>query len=134
MAEHLDEPSASAQKTTADVQASAAYFLGAWRQDELSGLLSVGPDDEPGQLSIATLAVHPDHQRQGVGQSLLQEVLRRGNGAAFSVVSAADNLPALALYRRLGFVAYRSGSLGPHCRAVLKLRWTSAAQAHGGDG
>ena len=48
--------------------------------------------------------------------------MRRGESMAFCVSAAADNAAALALYRGLGFVAYREGTLGPDRLAMLKLR------------
>lgn len=112
------------ERTTDEIQSSNEYFLGAFREDELLGSISVGPDDEPGQINIASLIVHPEHQRQGLAKSLLTEALRLGNGAAFSVVTGAANAPALALYREFGFVEYRRGTLGPELLVMVKLRRT----------
>ena len=63
--------------------------------------------------------VSPQHQRQGIGRLLVARVLALAGGAVVSVVTTADNGPALALYRQLGFVPYRSGSLGAQtpCRS-----------------
>ena len=105
-----------------DIQASGDYFLGALRGDTLLGCLGLGPDDEPGQISIAALVVHPAHQRQGVASALMAEALRRGAGMVLSVATAAKNAPALALYRGLGFVDYRRGTLGPEALEIVKLR------------
>lgn len=109
-------------RTAEAIQASAEFYLGALRAEELLGALSVGPDDEPGQINIALLAVAPSHQRQGIARSLLVEALRRGQGAAFCVSTIASNAPALALYREFGFLAYRHGTLGPEALALVKLR------------
>ena len=109
-------------RTPEDIQSSTEYHLGALRGQELIGALSVGPDDEPGQINIASLVVHPRFQRQGIGRSLVIEALRLGNGAAFSVSTGARNAPALALYRQLGFVVYRRGTLGPEAIELVKLR------------
>lgn len=110
------------RRCVADIQAEEGFYLGAQRGDTLLGALALGPDDEPGQLLITTLVVHPDHQRQGVARALMADVLRRGAGAAFAVSTGADNAPALALYQGLGFTVYRHGSIGPDALALVKLR------------
>ena len=98
------------------------FCIGAFVGDELVGALCIAPDDEPGQIPIATLAVHPGHQRQGIARQLMRDALQRGAGLAFAVVTGAANQPALALYRGLGFVAYRQGVLDESGIALVKLR------------
>jgi ribosomal-protein-alanine N-acetyltransferase len=58
------------------------------------------------EAEILTVMVHPDHRRQGLGQSLLQDMLEQG-GETWILDVAADNLPAILLYRRLGFLEIR---------------------------
>jgi ribosomal protein S18 acetylase RimI-like enzyme len=113
---------APGEPTPESIQASGVFYLGAYCGSELAGAASVGPDDEADQLCISSLAVHPQFLRQGLGSALVREALRRGPGMVFSVSVAASNLPALALYRALGFVAYRQGRLGTEDLAMLKLR------------
>jgi ribosomal protein S18 acetylase RimI-like enzyme len=112
----------SASQSAEDIQSSRQFYLGAIEGSLLVGATSVGPDEEPEQLSIATLIVHPGYQRRGIGRSLVAEALHRGRGMAFSVSVAAKNVPALALYRELGFIEYRHGTLGPEELAMVKLR------------
>jgi ribosomal protein S18 acetylase RimI-like enzyme len=109
-------------RTVADIQAGADCYLGALEQGALVGALSFAPDDELGQFIVNALVVHPEQQRRGFGRALLVEALRLGHGHAFAVATGADNTPALALYRSLGFVEYRRGSLGPEALAMVKLR------------
>ncbi|WP_137937849.1 N-acetyltransferase [Chitinivorax sp. B] len=61
---------------------------------------------EDGQVDICRLAIHPRHTRQGWGQRLLQALfeITAGTAATWSVTTAVANTPALALYRKLGFV------------------------------
>jgi ribosomal protein S18 acetylase RimI-like enzyme len=110
------------QQTAADIQASDEFFLGRFNDQELIGVVSVRPDDEPGQIHIATLVVHPAHQRRGVARALLANALQRAAGATFSVSTAAKNAPALALYQQFGFAAYRWGTIGSEGLALVKLR------------
>jgi ribosomal protein S18 acetylase RimI-like enzyme len=113
-------------ETVPAIQASTRFHLGAVRGDEIVGVLVVAPDDEPGQLSIATLVVHPGVQRQGVARRLVQDALARGPGVVFSVSAATANTAAMALYRGLGFVPYRQGVLGPASLPITKLRRLAA--------
>ena len=110
------------QDTAADIQASDEFFLGCFNDQELLGVVSVRPDDEPGQINIASLVVNPAHQRRGVARALLTNALQRAAGAPFSVSTAAKNAPALALYQQFGFEAYRWGTLGSEGLALVKLR------------
>jgi GNAT superfamily N-acetyltransferase len=111
-----------AVRTAEDIRAGVEFYLGAFEGETLLGALGVGPDDEPGQICIALLVVHPAHQREGVASALVAEALRRGEGMTFSVTAGALNMPALALYRGAGFVEYRRGTLGPEALEIVKLR------------
>jgi ribosomal protein S18 acetylase RimI-like enzyme len=114
------------EQTAANIQVSDEFFLGSFDDQALRGVISVRPDDEPGQISIASLVVHPAHQRRGVARALLTSALQRAAGATFSVSTAAKNAPALALYRQFGFEAYRWGTLqgtaGDEALELVKLR------------
>lgn len=66
---------------------------------------------------LQRLAVHPDHQRRGLGTALVADALRwaRRHGSAWVLVNTQEtNQDALALYLRLGFVQQ------PHGLAVLE--------------
>lgn len=59
------------------------------------------------EAHVTTVAVHPDLQRQGIGQSLLEELLKRAKekGMTCSTLEVrAGNKPAIALYEKLGFI------------------------------
>ena len=105
-----------------DLQQGDALFLGALRGDDLLACVSLVPDDEPGQIAIGALVVHPAEQRRGLARALVNEALRRCAGRVVSVTTGALNAPALALYRGLGFVEYRRGTLGAEEIIVVKLR------------
>lgn len=116
------------EQTASDIQMSDEFFLGSFDNQELLGVVSVRPDDEPGQVNIASLVVHPLHQRKGVARALLSDALQRAEAVTFSVSTAAKNAPALALYHQFGFEAYRWGTLqataGEEALALVKLRRT----------
>lgn len=109
-------------ETVEDIRAGTARYLGAMLQDSIAGILAFEPDEEPGQVLVTSLVVHPAHQRKGIARALLTQLFRMAPKTVFSVCVTAANAPALALYRSLGFVAYRSGTIGPAAIALLKLR------------
>lgn len=113
--------------TVDDLMRSVEFHLGAWSGEALLGVVSVGPDDEPDQLRIGMLVVHPAAQRQGIARALMQDALLRGAGMVFAVATGSANTPALALYRELGFVVYRHGSMGVEELALVKLRRAATA-------
>ncbi len=58
------------------------------------------------ELHIATLAVHPDYRRQGIGERILTEALRDGRqaGTRYALLEVrAGNDAAQNLYRKFGF-------------------------------
>eukprot|EP01043_Picozoa_sp_COSAG02_P029370 COSAG02_NODE_1826_length_10754_cov_4.509714_7_plen_179_part_00 len=68
-----------------------------------------------GSADVVLLAVRPDCERQGVGRALLSAALANAaaagcNSASLSVLSG--NVPAVRLYRSLGFNAIRAPSSG----------------------
>ncbi|WP_371819123.1 GNAT family N-acetyltransferase [Roseococcus sp. SDR] len=58
------------------------------------------------EAEILTLAVHPDHRRQGLGEALVETaaVVTAAAGARVMFLEVAeDNAPAMALYAKAGF-------------------------------
>jgi ribosomal-protein-alanine N-acetyltransferase len=58
------------------------------------------------ELHIATLAVHPDYRRQGIGERILTEALRDGRqtGTRYALLEVRlGNEAAQNLYRKFGF-------------------------------
>ncbi|HSH49289.1 MAG TPA: GNAT family N-acetyltransferase [Halomonas sp.] len=93
-----------AEKTTA--------VLGVWCEEQLAGhavLVNLGLDAE-----LQAIAVAPPRRRRGLARRLLDGVIEHAVGwgsEALLLEVRAGNAPALALYRRAGFVAdgYRRG-------------------------
>jgi len=80
----------------------------AWRGTEAVGLSTVWIDDEGERPSaeIATLAVVPHAQGQGLGRALLRRALAAAAGAGLHLASLSTssvNEPALGLYTSEGF-------------------------------
>lgn len=86
----------------------AARCLTAWAEDgdetRLVGYLIafvIAPEVE-----IANLAVSPAYRKQGIGRALMEEglrICREEDCDSFYLEVRESNLPAQALYRRLGF-------------------------------
>jgi ribosomal-protein-alanine N-acetyltransferase len=56
------------------------------------------------EIHIANLAVHPDRQRRGVAESLMNVLLARCSGAVWAGLEVREsNTRARRLYRKLGF-------------------------------
>jgi len=77
------------------------------------------------EAEILNIAVDPDYRRRGVGAALLDAVCQAAQGAIFLEV-AETNAPAIALYRRQGWVdaGVREGyySQGTVNAVVMKKR------------
>lgn len=73
----------------------------------VSGVHYVHPDKSP-ELWINEVGVAPSHQRQGIGQQVLQAMLRHGRTLGCReawVLTSPDNAAAIRLYRSLGGLA-----------------------------
>lgn len=84
-----------------------------------------------GEAEILTIAVARGHRRQGLGRQMMDAVLRRLHSAraeALFLEVDATNLPALALYRNLGFrevgerPAYYQGPGNSRSNALIMRR------------
>jgi len=113
--------------TVEDIQSGNECYFGASRGEALVGIVSHEPDDEPDQVLVASLVVHPAHQRRGIARSLMLKALDGGDQMAFAVATTALNAPALSLYHSLGFVEYCYGTIGPEKLGLVKLRRARSA-------
>lgn len=81
-----------------------SYWLAALDGDMVAGY--VGSQTVLGESDMMNLAVHPDYQRQGIGEKLvlaLIEVLKEKGSHCLTLEVRASNLPARKLYEKLGF-------------------------------
>jgi ribosomal protein S18 acetylase RimI-like enzyme len=81
-----------------------------------------GTSSERGEAELLAVAVDPEMRGLGGGNTLVEgfltEVARRGRATA-DVVVAAGNIPAIALYRRKGFVVVESFELHRGSESLL---------------
>jgi ribosomal-protein-alanine N-acetyltransferase len=96
-----------------------------------AGLLDAG-----GQADVLTMAVAQDRWGEGIGATLLTELLaeatRRGCREVFLEVRV-DNSRAQSLYRRYGFaeVGLRRGYYQPSGTDALVMRWAAGSEPAG---
>ncbi|MFC4809684.1 GNAT family N-acetyltransferase [Paenibacillus sp. GCM10023250] len=98
-------------------------FYGRYESGALAGAISFKTDADV--VDIHRLVVHPAWFRKGIGESLLRHVLAQyaGRVERFLVATGAANLPALRLYRKLGFAESRTFEPVPGLRiAELERR------------
>ncbi len=81
-----------------------ACWLAALDGDTVVGY--VGSQTVLGESDMMNLAVHPDYQRQGIGEALvlaLIEGLKARESYCLTLEVRASNIPAKRLYEKLGF-------------------------------
>lgn len=90
------------QRNLADFVKSQTDFHGYFKDDDLAAVTEI--KSEPHNTHIQSLVVDPSYFRQGIGKSLLFFVLNTYKSATFTVETGLDNLPAIALYKKFGFM------------------------------
>jgi predicted GNAT family acetyltransferase len=65
----------------------------------------------PGCTEVSAVCTHPDHTGRGYAKSLMLEIMRRirSRGETPFLHVRADNVPAIELYRKIGFRERRFG-------------------------
>ena len=83
--------------------------LSLWVVAEDNGKVAgyIGSQTVLGEADMMNLAVHPDYRRQGIGEQLVLELIRRlqEQGSHILLLEVrASNAPAISLYEKLGFI------------------------------
>ena len=81
-----------------------SYWLVAVEGDTVAGY--IGSQSVMGESDMMNVAVAPEHRRRGVGEALvsaLAEVLKEQGNESLALEVRASNMPAIALYEKLGF-------------------------------
>ncbi len=87
----------------------SSSWLAAWHGQTMVGFAHAYADDAPATWKLDKLYVHPDHQRKGIGQTLIERVkqLAFDAGANRLILRVnRHNSIALAAYEKYGFFAY----------------------------
>lgn len=82
--------------------------LAYWLVTEIDGNVAgyVGSQTVLGETDMMNIAVHPDYRRRGIAEKLvlaLVEGLKEQGSHYLTLEVRASNLPAIALYEKLGF-------------------------------
>ena len=111
------------RRSVMDLQNANDDWIGAWAGDALVGAVATHTDvDDDAVIAVGTLAVHPDHQRQGAATLLLHAVVvSQGRQMPLSAQVLEGNAPALAVFRAAGFKPVRQWV---DLQGGQRLRWT----------
>ena len=103
----------SEKSLTEEIDNPAACFLVAMQQDEVLGYGGMhtvlgygGMHTVLGESYVDNIAVFPEFRGHGVGRTLMEALIEkaRENGGVFITLEVrTSNLPAIAMYRSLGF-------------------------------
>jgi ribosomal protein S18 acetylase RimI-like enzyme len=108
--------------TVEQLQSSDECFHAAYLSSTLVGAVGVTDKPDASMMVINSLVVHPAHQRVGIATRLLLQVLVASEAASVRVSTGAGNQPALALYRKHGFVEYKRWFVGPERLELTALK------------
>lgn len=98
--------------TPQSIKQSRETFFGCFRNDKLAG--AVACKQEAKELIISRMMVDPAYFRQGIASRLLQHVENLAlPGMRLQVSTGIRNIPAIRLYEKHGFEAYREMEIAP---------------------
>lgn len=80
---------------------SVNSFYGLTMEEELAGVIEI--KQETSSIDIQSLVVKPSFFRQGVAKQLIQFIFKTYQANAFTVETGLANVPAVRLYKKLGF-------------------------------
>jgi ribosomal protein S18 acetylase RimI-like enzyme len=92
--------------------ASKAARFEAWSDDRLVGLVAVYCNDLEKRIAyITSVSVSRESMGRGIGESMMRQCIARVKALGMHQISlevASDNMPAIGLYEKSGFVAGRT--------------------------
>ena len=94
----------SEKSIASELENALSLWLVAVEGDDVIGY--VGSQTVLGWSDMMNVAVHPDHRRKGVGESLviaLEEALKAQESTCLTLEVRGSNDPAKTLYEKLGF-------------------------------
>lgn len=81
-----------------------SYWLVAVENGEVVGY--IGSQSVLGESDMMNVAVHPNHRRRGIAETLVEALsrdLKARDNVCLTLEVRASNVPAIALYDKLGF-------------------------------
>lgn len=104
------------KRTIADFLKSKSDFYGFFQNNQLIAAVEVRPDRN--HTHIQSLVVDPYYFRRGIGNKLMTFVFKTYNTSTFTVETGVFNLPAIALYKKLGFIEIKQWNTDHGIRKV----------------
>jgi ribosomal protein S18 acetylase RimI-like enzyme len=98
----------SKEAIAAEMKANPNFFLGAFEDNQLIGVVILSRDARKGWIN--RLAVDPNHQRRGVANALIAEsekVLRKYGFRIFCALIEDYNTASKTLFKKCGYVEHR---------------------------
>ena len=89
-------------RTVQDFVDSSTHFYGFVKNDVYNAVTELRDND--GTLHIQSLVVQPSQFRKGLASKMIAFVLSENMNRNFTVETGCDNLPAINLYLKFGFV------------------------------
>jgi len=105
------DPFPPLERTVEDVRADPAQHYGAHLDGMLAGVVSLACGEDV--VDIESLVVAPACQRRGIGAALVRFSITHAGRRRLTVSTGVGNLPAVALYRSLGFAETGRRLVGP---------------------
>ncbi len=90
------------KRTLMEYSETETDFYGYYTQHTLSAVVEIKIDDD--SIHIQSLVVDPQFFRLGIAGKLLDYVFAHFTTDVFTVETGLDNLPAVRLYKKFGFV------------------------------
>ena len=81
---------------------SSNTFFGFWIGNELAAVVEIKSEEK--FVHIQSLVVHPNFFRRGIASQIMTFVIAQYGSEMLMVETGADNGPAIALYKRFGFI------------------------------
>ena len=94
----------SENSISGELTSRLSHWLVAVENGQLLGY--IGSQSVLGETDMMNVAVHPNHRRKGIAEALILALihdLRTMDNRALTLEVRASNVPAIALYQKLGF-------------------------------
>ena len=95
----------SENSVASELKNALSLWLVALDGDRVAGY--VGSQTVMGETDMMNVAVHPDYRRQGIAEALITDLIRalkaEMDSHSLTLEVRASNVPAIALYEKLGF-------------------------------
>ena len=94
----------SERSVASELENKLSCWLVAMEEEQVAGY--IGSQTVCGETDMMNVAVHPDHRRKGIAEALILALtaeLKTMESHCLTLEVRASNIPAIALYEKLGF-------------------------------